>query len=61
VSTPVRKAPEFAAALNPTVPLPLPEAPDVTVSHGTLLLAVHVHPVAVITPTEPVAPAAGTL
>jgi hypothetical protein len=44
----------FAAQLNPIVPLPLPEAPAVTLSHeGALLLAVHVQPVAVVRLTDP--------
>jgi hypothetical protein len=51
----------LAAALNPTVPLPVPAAPEVTVSHGALLLAVHVHALVVVTVTVPVPPIAGTL
>jgi hypothetical protein len=62
VSTPVRKAPVFAAQLNAMVPLPLPEPPDVTVSQdGALLLAVQLHPVAVVTLTDPEPAVAGTL
>jgi hypothetical protein len=34
---------------NPTVPLPDPEDPDVTVSHEALLAAVHPHPAAAVT------------
>jgi hypothetical protein len=43
----------LAAMLNATVPFPLPLAPDVIVSHDALLLAVHAHPLWVVTPTEP--------
>jgi len=51
----------LAAALNATVPLPLPLAPAVTVSHDVLLLTpVHAHPAGDVTPVEPVPPAAGT-
>ena len=48
-------------ALNATVPLPLPLAPLVTVSHEVLLLTpVHAHPVGAVTPVEPVPPPATT-
>jgi hypothetical protein len=51
----------FAAAENPTVPLPDPDAPEVTVSQLALLeLAVHAHPAGAVTPTLPVPPAAGS-
>jgi hypothetical protein len=60
VSVPVREAPMFATTLNPAVPLPVPVAPDVTRSHGTLLLAVHAHALVVVTVTVPVPPVAGT-
>jgi hypothetical protein len=51
----------FAAAENPTVPLPDPDAPDVTVSQLVLLeLAVHAHPAGAVTPTLPVPPDAGS-
>ncbi len=49
----------FAAILNPTVPLPVPGAPLVTVSHGALLNAVHAH--AAATSAEPVAEPEPTL
>jgi len=49
------------ATANPTVPFPLPVEPDVTVIHGALLLAVHVHPVAVVTFEVPDPPSAGTV
>jgi hypothetical protein len=50
----------LAAAVNATVPLPVPLAPPVTVSHAALLVAVHAQPAPAVTPTEPVAPAAAT-
>ena len=56
VSVPIRCAPVFAAALNPTVPPPVLLAPLVIVSHGALLVAVHVHPAAVVTVTGDPAP-----
>ena len=39
----------FAATEKVTVPFPLPLAPDVMLSQEALLVAVHVHPVAVVT------------
>ena len=39
----------FAVALKVTVPLPLPLAPPLMVSHAALLVAVHEHPVAAVT------------
>jgi hypothetical protein len=51
----------FAAAENPTVPLPEPGVPEVTVSQLVLLdAAVHAHPASAVTPTLPVPPAAGS-
>ena len=48
----------LAAALKATVPLPVPLAPDVTVSQDVLLLAaVHAHVLPAVTLTEPVPPA----
>ena len=41
-----------------TVPFPEPVAPAVTLSHVSLLVAVHAHPVAAVTVTEAVPPAA---
>jgi hypothetical protein len=41
----------FAAIKKPTVPLPLPLAPDVTVIHAALLAAVQAQPAATVTPT----------
>ena len=57
---PVRAAPVFAATLKPTTPLPVPAAPDVTVSHTALLTAVHAHAAAVVTLTVPVLAVEGT-
>ena len=48
----------FAAAAKATTPVPLPAAPDVTVSQDALLDAVQAHPLVDVTLTEPVPPAA---
>jgi hypothetical protein len=48
----------FGATSNTTSPLPAPEDPRTTVSHGSLLVAVHAQPLAVVTLTVPVPPAA---
>jgi hypothetical protein len=49
----------LAATLKPTVPLPLPVAPLVTVSQDvSLLTPVHVHAVGAVTAAEPAPPAA---
>ena len=50
---------EFAATLNVTVPLPEPFAPPVMVIQLALLVAVHVHPVDVVTVNEPLPPLEG--
>lgn len=42
VSVPLRSSGPLAVAVNPTVPLPVPDAPVVTVSHGAFAVAVHV-------------------
>ncbi len=42
VIVPLRAEPVFAPTLKPTDPLPVPLAPDVTVIHDALLVAVHV-------------------
>jgi hypothetical protein len=57
VRVPERAAPLFAATLNPTEPSPLPLAPDVTLIHVALLVAVHVQPLAPETFTGLPAPA----
>jgi hypothetical protein len=59
VSEPDRAAPVFAATLKPTAPFPVPVAPDITVIHGSLLLAVHAHAAVVVTLTVPVLAVAG--
>ena len=46
----------FAAALNPTDPLLVPLMPFMIVSQAALLLAVQLHPVPVVTVTDPVPP-----
>ena len=49
------------AALNATVPVPVPLAPLVTVNHDVLLLTpVHAHPARVVTVVDPVPPLATT-
>jgi len=51
----------LGAALNATVPLPLPLAPLVTVSQDVLLLTpVHAQPLGAVTFVDPVPPAAVT-
>jgi hypothetical protein len=61
VIVPLRADPVLlAATLNPTGPLPAPDAPDVTVTHGTPLVAVQVHPAPAVTVTVPVAVLAAT-
>jgi hypothetical protein len=57
VSVPERAEPELAATEYPTVPLPLPLAPLVTVSQAALLVAVQEQPGGATTPTLPVPPA----
>jgi hypothetical protein len=48
----------FAATLNETLPLPVPEAPAVTLIHGALVVAVHAHVAAdAVTAMVPVPPA----
>jgi hypothetical protein len=46
----------LAAALNATVPEPVPLPPDVTVNHDALLLAVHAQPFVAVIVTEPAPP-----
>lgn len=62
MSVPLRCVPlGFAAALNDTVPFPLPDAPAVTVNHDALLLTpVHEHPAGAVTVVEPLPPPAAT-
>jgi hypothetical protein len=56
----VRAASLFAATLNVTVPLPVPDAPAVTAIHDAVLLAVHWQVFPAETAIEPVPPAAPT-
>jgi len=56
-----REPPLFAAMLYPTEPLPVPEAPDVTVRKLALLTAVHAHVDAAVTAIVPDVAAALTL
>lgn len=57
VSDPDRALDElFAATENETVPLPFPDAPDVTVTKEALLVAVHAQPDEVVTFTVPAPP-----
>jgi hypothetical protein len=49
---------EFDPTLNPTVPLPVPAAPNAMVSHGVVVVAVHAQPVLAVTATDLGPPAA---
>jgi hypothetical protein len=51
VARPTRSLPVLAAARSSTVPLALPLAPPVTVSHDAPLEAVQLHPLSVVTDT----------
>jgi hypothetical protein len=59
VIVPERGPPVVGAALNPTVPEPVPLAPEVTVSQEALLVAVHAQPPPVATSMFPVPPLDG--
>jgi hypothetical protein len=57
VKVPLRDcAPGLADPEKPTVPLPLPLAPLVTVSQPALLVAVHPQPASAVTAVDPVPP-----
>src|ERR687883_1388619 len=57
VAVVARAAPGFAMAVSFTVPLPVPDAPLDTLSHDvSLLAAVHVHQLLVVTVTVAVSP-----
>jgi hypothetical protein len=56
---PVRDGPVFAAAVKPTVPLPLPLPPLVTVIQPTSLSAVHTQPEVVATEKVELPPPTG--
>jgi len=60
VSVPVRAAPAFDATLNATDPMPLPDAPLVSVIQASFAVAVHAQPAPAVTPTLPVPPAEST-
>ena len=57
-SVPVLAGPVFAATVNATDPLPLPLAPLVIVIQGVAVVAVHAHPVALVTLTDVAGPPA---
>jgi len=59
VIVPTRAAPLFAATLNDTDPLPVPDAPLVTVIQSTFDTAVHEQVAPVVTDTVPVLPPSG--
>jgi hypothetical protein len=61
VSVPDRDGPVVAAAVNDTVPDPLPLAPDAMVIHEALLDALHAHPAPAVTATLPLPPDEGTV
>ena len=56
VKVPIRAAPVFAATVNATVPLPVPDVPLVSVIHATFDAAVHGQPLEVLTFVEPLPP-----
>ena len=57
----VRSGPVFAAAVNATVPLPVPLAPEVIEIHVAGVVAVQAQPAGLVTPTDvPAPPAAAT-
>jgi uncharacterized membrane protein len=59
VAVPLRGGSLFAWTSIRTWPLPLPDAPDVTVSQGTWLAAVQAQPAALVTSTVSVLAVAG--
>jgi hypothetical protein len=60
VIVPVRDEVEvLAATVNATVPLPLPDAPLVTVIHAALLVADQAQPLVVVTAIVELSPLAG--
>ena len=60
VTVPARAAPAFAATVSVTVPLPVPLPPADTVMNGSLLTAVQLQVLAMVTPTACVPPPAAT-
>jgi hypothetical protein len=62
ITVPVREVPAvLAATLRPTVPLPVPLAPEVTVIHDALLVADRAQPVVPLTETLTPPPPAATV
>jgi hypothetical protein len=61
VIVPVRCGPALAATEKFTAPPPEPLAPELIVIHAALLVAVHAHPVVVVTLTLPAPPEAAKL
>jgi len=61
VTVPLREAAVLLPTVNVTDPFPLPVAPDVTVIHEALLLAVHAQPLEVVTLTVTEPPEAETV
>jgi hypothetical protein len=61
VSVPARVAPEFAAMLKLTVPLPVPVLPAMIVIQESRLAAVHAQPDPELTATVPDPPPAATV
>jgi hypothetical protein len=61
VIVPLRAAPEFAATVNDTLPLPVPELPPETVIHAAFDAAVHAHvPADALTANDPEPPVSTT-
>jgi hypothetical protein len=61
LTVPLRPVPRFGSTTNPTDPLPVPDAPEVTMIHKALEAAVHEHVPPVVTVTDPMPPATATL
>jgi hypothetical protein len=61
VMVPLRESLAFADTTYATLPLPVPDPPELTEIHGALLAALHAQPVVVETVTVPVLPPVGAL
>ena len=61
VRVPVRAPPLFAATLNPTEPLPLPDAPLAIVIHDAFEAAAQAQSAPLVTATAPVPPGASNV
>jgi hypothetical protein len=57
---PERAVPVFACTPYETAPFPVPDVPLVTVTHATLLVAIHAQLWPAVTVTDPELPPAGT-